>query len=292
MAAGAQTGSEYIKHHLTNLTFGKDPSDGIWKIAETAQDAQEMGFYAIHLDSMGWSIALGFIFIMLFSIVGRKATTGVPGGLQNAIEIVIEFIDSNVKDTFSHTNKLIAPMALTAFVWVLLMNLMDLVPVDFIPQIATYIGVHFYGMDPHHVYFKIVPTTDPNVTMGMSLSVFFLAMFFSIKNKGIGGFVGELTLHPFSSKNLLIKIVLIPVNLFLEGVSLLAKPISHGLRLFGNLYAGEMIFILIALLPLYVQWTLSVPWAIFHILVIILQAFIFMVLMVVYMNMAHDTGDH
>lgn len=292
MAAGAQTGSEYIKHHLTNLTFGKDPSDGIWKIAETAQDAQEMGFYAVHLDSMGWSIALGVIFIMLFSIVGRKATAGVPGGLQNAIEIVIEFIDSNVKDTFSHTNKLIAPMALTAFVWVLLMNLMDLVPVDFIPQIATYIGVHFYGMDPHHVYFKIVPTTDPNVTMGMSLSVFFLAMFFSIKNKGIGGFVGELTLHPFSSKNLLIKIVLIPVNLFLEGVSLLAKPISHGLRLFGNLYAGEMIFILIALLPLYVQWTLSVPWAIFHILVIILQAFIFMVLMVVYMNMAHDTGDH
>ena len=277
---------------MTNLTFGKDPSDGIWKIAETAQDAQEMGFYAIHLDSMGWSIALGFIFIMLFSIVGRKATAGVPGGLQNAIEIVIEFIDSNVKDTFSHTNKLIAPMALTAFVWVLLMNLMDLVPVDFIPQIATYIGVHFYGMDPHHVYFKIVPTTDPNVTMGMSLSVFFLAMFFSIKNKGIGGFVGELTLHPFSSKNLLIKIILIPVNLFLEGVSLLAKPISHGLRLFGNLYAGEMIFILIALLPLYVQWTLSVPWAIFHILVIILQAFIFMVLMVVYMNMAHDTGDH
>ena len=292
MASGAQTGSEYIKHHLTNLTFGKDPSDGIWKIAETAQDAQEMGFYAIHLDSMGWSIALGIIFIMLFSIVGRKATAGVPGGLQNAIEIVIEFIDSNVKDTFSHTNKLIAPMALTAFVWVLLMNLMDLVPVDFIPQIATYIGVHFYGMDPHHVYFKIVPTTDPNVTMGMSLSVFFLAMFFSIKNKGLGGFVGELTLHPFSSKNLLIKIILIPVNLFLEGVSLLAKPISHGLRLFGNLYAGEMIFILIALLPLYVQWTLSVPWAIFHILVIILQAFIFMVLMVVYMNMAHDTGDH
>ena len=148
MATGAQTGSEYIKHHLTNLTFGKDPSDGIWKIAETAQDAQEMGFYAVHLDSMGWSIALGFIFIMLFSIVGRRATTGIPGGLQNTIEIIIEFIDSNVRDTFSHTNKLIAPMALTAFVWVLLMNLMDLVPVDFIPQIATYIGVHFYGMDP------------------------------------------------------------------------------------------------------------------------------------------------
>ena len=250
MAAGAQTGSEYIKHHLTNWTFGKDPSDGVWKIAETAQQAQEMGFYAIHLDSMGWSVALGFIFILLFGLVGRKATTGVPGGLQNSIEIVIEFIDSNVRDTFSHTNKLIAPMALTAFVWVLLMNLMDLVPVDFIPQIATYIGVHFFAMDPHHVYFKIVPTTDPNVTMGMSLSVFFLALFYSIKNKGVGGFVGELTLHPFTSKNLLIKLILIPINLFLEGVSLLAKPISHGLRLFGNLYAGEMIFILIALLPL------------------------------------------
>ena len=283
MAAGAQTGSEYIKHHLTNLTFGKDPTDGVWKFAHTAQEAQDMGFYAIHVDSMGWAIGLGIIFIMLFSMVARKASTGIPGGLQNAVEIVIEFIDSNVKDTFSHKNKLIAPMALTAFVWILLMNLMDLVPVDWVPQLF-----HLRGVE----YMKIVPTTDPNVTMGMSLSVFFLALFFSIKNKGFGGFAGELTLHPFTSKNLLVKLILIPINLFLEGVSLLAKPISHGLRLFGNLYAGEMIFILIALLPLYVQWTLSVPWAIFHILVIVLQAFIFMVLMVVYMNMAHDTGDH
>ena len=283
MAAGAQTGSEYIKHHLTNLTFGKDPTDGVWKFAHTAQEAQDMGFYAIHVDSMGWAIGLGIIFIMLFSMVARKASTGIPGGLQNAVEIIIEFIDSNVKDTFSHKNKLIAPMALTAFVWILLMNLMDLVPVDWVPQLF-----HLSGVE----YMKIVPTTDPNVTMGMSLSVFFLALYFSIKNKGFGGFAGELTLHPFTSKNLLVKLILIPINLFLEGVSLLAKPISHGLRLFGNLYAGEMIFILIALLPLYVQWTLSVPWAIFHILVIVLQAFIFMVLMVVYMNMAHDTGDH
>ena len=283
MAAGAQTGSEYIKHHLTNLTFGKDPTDGVWKFAHTAQEAQDMGFYAIHVDSMGWAIGLGIIFIMLFSMVARKASTGIPGGLQNAVEIIIEFIDSNVKDTFSHKNKLIAPMALTAFVWILLMNLMDLVPVDWVPQLF-----HLSGVE----YMKIVPTTDPNITMGMSLSVFFLALFFSIKNKGFGGFAGELTLHPFTSKNLLVKLILIPINLFLEGVSLLAKPISHGLRLFGNLYAGEMIFILIALLPLYVQWTLSVPWAIFHILVIVLQAFIFMVLMVVYMNMAHDTGDH
>ena len=177
MAAGEQTSSEYIKHHLTNLTYGRD-QDGVWRLAETAQEAQEMGFYAIHLDSMGWAIGLGLIFIILFSMVAKRATTGIPGGLQNSVEMIIEFIDSNVKDTFSHTNKLIAPMALTAFMWVLLMNLMDLVPVDWVPQLATFIGSNFFGMDPHHVYFKIVPTTDPNVTMGMSLSVFFLALFF------------------------------------------------------------------------------------------------------------------
>ncbi len=282
MATGAQSSSEYIKHHLTNLTFGKD-NDGVWRLAENAQEAKEMGFYAIHIDSMGWSIFLGFVFIITFGVIARKASTDIPGGFQNAIEMVIEFIDSNVKDTFSYKNKLIAPMALTAFMWVLLMNLMDLVPVDWLPKLFELGGVN---------YMKIVPSTDPNITMGMSLSVFFLALFFSIKNKGLVGFIGELTLHPFTSKNFLIKIVLIPINLFLEGVSLLAKPVSHGLRLFGNLYAGEMIFILIALLPLYVQWTLSVPWAIFHILVIVLQAFIFMVLMIVYMNMAHDTGEH
>ena len=200
-----QTGSEYIKHHLTNLTFGKDPTDGVWKFAHTAQEAQDMGFYAIHVDSMGWAIGLGIIFITLFSMVARKASTGIPGGLQNAFELVIEFIDSNVKDTFSHKNKLIAPMALTAFVWILLMNLMDLVPVDWVPQLF-----HLSGVE----YMKIVPTTDPNVTMGMSLSVFFLALLFSIKNKGFGGFAGELTLHPFTSKNLLVKLILIPINLF------------------------------------------------------------------------------
>ena len=176
MAAGEQTSSEYIKHHLTNLTYGRD-QDGVWRLAETAQEAQEMGFYAIHLDSMGWAIGLGLIFIILFSMVAKKATTGIPGGLQNSVEMIIEFIDSNVKDTFSHTNKLIAPMALTAFMWVLLMNLMDLVPVDWVPQLATFIGSHFFGMDPHHVYFKIVPTTDPNVTMGMSLQYSFLLCF-------------------------------------------------------------------------------------------------------------------
>ncbi|MEC7885669.1 MAG: F0F1 ATP synthase subunit A [Pseudomonadota bacterium] len=282
MASGGLTGPEYIKHHLTNLTFGRN-DQGLWKIAESAEEAKEMGFYAIHIDSMAWAISLGALFIFIFHKVAIRASTGIPGRLQNSIEMVIEFIQSNVKDSFSHTNKIVAPMALTAFMWVLLMNLMDLVPVDWVPVLFHLLGVN---------YMKIVPTTDPNVTMGMSLSVFFLVLFYSFKNKGIKGFLSELTLHPFSSKNIFLKLLLIPVNLFLEGVSLIAKPVSHGLRLFGNLYAGEMIFILIALLPLYAQWSLSVPWAIFHILVIVLQAFIFMVLMVVYLNMAHDTGEH
>jgi F-type H+-transporting ATPase subunit a len=159
------------------------------------------------------------------------------------------------------------------------MNLMDLVPVDFLPQLF-----HLMGLE----YMKVVPTTDVNVTLGMSLSVFALIIYYSLKVKGVGGFVGELTLHPFSSDNMFLKILLVPVNLLLEGVSLIAKPISLALRLFGNLYAGELIFILIALLPFWAQWALSVPWAIFHILVITLQAFIFMMLTIVYLSMAHE----
>ena len=161
------------------------------------------------------------------------------------------------------------------------MNLMDLVPVDFLPQLFHMAGVE---------YMKVVPTTDVNATLGMSLSVFALIIFYSIKVKGVGGFLGELTLHPFSSSNIFLKVLLIPVNLLLEGVSLLAKPVSLALRLFGNLYAGELIFILIALLPFWAQWALSVPWAIFHILIITLQAFIFMMLTIVYLSMAHEDG--
>jgi F-type H+-transporting ATPase subunit a len=170
------------------------------------------------------------------------------------------------------------------------MNTMDLVPVDWLPSLAQYIGATFFGADPHHVYFKVVPTTDPNATFGMSIGVFILMVYYSIKNKGIGGFTAELTLHPFESKNPIMKVLLIPANFFLEFVSLIAKPVSHSLRLFGNMYAGEMIFILIALLPFWIQWTLSLPWAIFHILIVLLQAFIFMTLVIVYMDMAHDKG--
>ncbi|MBV1919973.1 MAG: F0F1 ATP synthase subunit A [Pseudomonadales bacterium] len=276
--AGSST--EYIKHHLTNLVFGQH-SDGTWGLAESAQEAKEMGFWAINVDSMGWSIALAVIFLGIFKSVANRVTTGVPGGLQNFVEIMIDFIDNTVKDSFHGRNPLIAPLALTIFVWVFMMNAMDLVPVDFIPALFNLFGIHFM---------KVVPSTDPNVTLGMSFSVFALILYYSVKVKGIGGFAGELSLHPFNNPNPVIQAIFIPINLFLEILNLVTKPISLGLRLFGNMYAGEMIFILIALMPLWIQWTLSVPWAIFHILVITLQAFIFMVLTVVYLSMAHE--DH
>ncbi len=280
MAATYETGGEYIKHHLVNLTYGQYP-DGSWGFAQSAAEAKQMGFWAIHVDSMAWAIGLGALFVGLFARAAKRAHAGVPGGFQNFVEQIIEFIDNTVRDSFTHKNRIIAPLALCSFIWIFLMNLMDLVPVDWVPYLFSLIGVH---------YMKIVATTDPNVTMGMSLSVFAMMLYYSLKCKGVGGFLGELTLHPFTAKNIVVKVLLIPINFFLEAVALLAKPISHGLRLFGNLYAGEMIFILIALLPLWAQWTLSVPWAIFHVLVITLQAFIFMVLTVVYLNMAHDTA--
>jgi len=237
---------------------------------------------------MLWSVSLGAIFCLVFWLAARRANTGIPGKFQSMIEMVIEFVDSSVRDTFHGKSRLIAPLALTIFVWILLMNTMDLIPVDFIPVLAAKIGATVFGMDPHHVYFKVVPTTDPNVTLGMSLSVFALIIFYSIREKGIGGFVGELALNPFNPKNPILKALFIPVNLILELVTFLARPISLALRLFGNMYAGELIFILIALLPFWIQWALSVPWAIFHILVITLQAFIFMMLTIVYLTMASE----
>jgi F-type H+-transporting ATPase subunit a len=282
------TSSEYISHHLTHLTYGKSPVTGEWGLAHNAAEAKAMGFNAIHLDSMGWSIALGLIFCTLFWLVARRATAGVPGKLQAAIEVIVEFVDTSVRDTYHGTSKLIAPLALTIFVWIFLMNFMDLIPVDFLPMTAQWIASTFFGADPHHVFMKVVPTTDLNVTLGMALAVFVLIIFYSIKEKGVGGFVGELTLQPFSTKNKLIQLILIPINFALEVVVFIARPISLALRLFGNMYAGELIFILICLLPWWMQWTLSVPWAIFHILIISLQAFIFMMLTIVYLSMASE----
>jgi len=273
-----RTTTEYIQHHLTNLVFGYHPENGLG-IAHGSQEAAEMGFWAIHIDSMIWSIGLGYLFYWLFKKAASHATAGVPGKLQNFVELIVEFVDENVRDTFNGKSELVAPLALTIFVWVFLMNLMDLIPVDFIPHTLELLGVP---------YQKIVPSTDVNVTLGMSFSVFGLMIYYSLKIKGAGGFFKELAFQPFNSPNMLVQILFMPINLLLEGVALIAKPISLGLRLFGNMYAGELIFILIALLPFYAQWALSVPWALFHILVITLQAFIFMMLTIVYMSMAHE----
>ncbi|MBE0484116.1 MAG: F0F1 ATP synthase subunit A [Bacterioplanes sp.] len=285
MAGNSQ---EYITHHLTNLTYGKLPAgyvrtsyEGVeteltstsWVIAQTAQEAADMGFMAVHLDSLGWSIAMGFLFIWLFGRAARKATSGVPGTLQNVCESVVEFVQGMVKDTFHGRNPMIGPIALTVFVWVLLMNSLKWIPVDIIPLIAQWLGAP---------YFKIVPTADPNGTFGISIGIFLLIIFYSIKVKGAGGFAKELSFTPFNHW------LFIPFNLFLEILGLLTKPLSLALRLFGNMYAGEVVFILIALLPFYVMWLLNVPWAIFHILVIPLQAFIFMVLTIVYLSQAHE----
>lgn len=283
-----QTASGYIQHHLQNLTFGQLPN-GSWGFAHTAQEAKEMGFWAFHVDTLGWSVVLGLVFILLFRMAAKRATSGQPGPLQNFVEVLIEFVDDSVKDTFHGRNNLIAPLALTIFVWIFLMNLMDLVPVDFLPVLAAKITGN------EHLFFRVVPTTDPNATLGMALSVFALIVFYSIKVKGIGGFLGELTLHPFSSSNIFVQILLIPVNFLLEFVTLIAKPISLALRLFGNMYAGELIFILIAVMfgsGLFLLSTLGVAlnwaWAVFHILIITLQAFIFMMLTIVYLSMAHE----
>ena len=295
MAVDTITSKSYITHHLQNLVYGKLPAgfdrdgqileEATWTFAHSPEEVLEMGFWSFNVDSLGWSFFLGAIFSYFFYRVARNVSKGAPSGFSNLVEMIVEFVDNSVKDIFHSENKLIAPMALTVFVWVFLMNTMDLVPVDWLPVLAQKLAV-----DPHF-YFKVVPTTDPNITFGLSLTVFAMILYYSIKMKGVGGFLSELTLHPFSSKNTVVQILFIPANFLLEFVGLIAKPVSLALRLFGNLYAGEMIFILIALLPFWIQWTLHLPWAIFHILIVILQAFIFMILVIVYMDMAHQK-DH
>lgn len=250
---GGGTATDYIVHHLTNLTVGQ-------------------GFWTLHLDTLFFSIVLGLIFFFIFRRAAVRATAGVPGGLQNFAEILVEFADRQVKDTFHGRSELIAPLALTIFCWVFLWNFMDLVPVDLLPIIAGWFGVH---------YLRVVPSTDMNATFGLSITVLLLIIFYSFKIKGPIGYAKEFLTHPFGP-------YFFPANLLLNVVELIAKPLSLSLRLFGNLYAGEMIFILIALLPWWLQPLLSWPWAVFHILIITLQAFIFMVLTIVYLSMAHE----
>jgi F-type H+-transporting ATPase subunit a len=284
MSGETLSSSEYIKHHLQNLTYGRLP-DGSWGLAQTPEQAKEMGFWALNLDTLGFSFGLGILFLFFFYLAARRASTGIPAGLQNFVEWIVEFIDGAVRGSFTGRNPMVAPLALTIFIWVFLMNFMDLLAIDHAPQLAHAAGLPFL---------KVVPTTDPNATFGMAFGVFALILYYSVKIKGIGGFLGELTMQPFQAQSLALKIVFIPVNLFLELVNLIAKPISLALRLFGNMYAGEMIFILIAVMygAGLVFGTsaglLQLGWAIFHILIITLQAFIFMTLTIVYLDMAHQ----
>ena len=274
------TANEYILHHLTFLS-NKEPH-GV------------LDFSVIHLDSVFFSVVLAVVFGGSFYLAARTATAGVPGKFQNFVELVVEFIDTQVKDSFHGTNKLLAPLALTIFCWVFLFNAMDVLPVDLLPALAHGVGIG---------HLKVVPSTDLNVTFAMALTVFVLIIYYSIKCKGLGGFLAELTLQPFTAKNPVVKTLLVPANLLLEIVPLLARPISLSLRLYGNLFAGEMIFLLLATLTLHgveqlstfggwffltMQFLLSFVWAVFHLLVITLQAFIFMVLTVVYLAMAQE----
>jgi F-type H+-transporting ATPase subunit a len=274
---GPLTTGDYISHHLQNLQVCKAET-GEWVWNQCAGNPM-----AINVDSMFWSVFLGLVFVVLFRGVAKKTSTGKPTKLQAMVEIIVEFVDSSVKDTFHGKSRLIAPLGLTIFVWVFLMNLMDLIPVDWIPMAAGAVGIP---------YMKVVPSTDVNVTFGMSIAVFFLIIYYTIKNKGVMGFVKELTLHPIAPPTkglgLLAAPFMIAFNFLLESVALIAKPISLSLRLFGNMFAGELIFILIALLGVY-QLPLHFGWAVFHVLIVTLQAFIFMMLTIVYLSLASES---
>lgn len=276
-SSGAGT-VEYIQHHLTNYCVGDcDP------VTHKAN-----GFWALHVDTVVFSVLLGLLIIVVAWRLGKSLQTDAPTGFQNFVESIVEFVAGQVRDSFPGHNPLIAPIALTIFLWVWLMNFMDLIPVDLLPLLASFVGVQ---------YLKPVPTTDLNTTLAMSLTVFGLILYYNIKVKGVGGFIKMFLFHPFGK-------FLVPVNVVMTLIEELAKPLSLGLRLFGNMFAGELVFLLIALLGgsaaigfglafiLPLQVVLDLAWLIFHILVITLQAFIFMVLSIVYLGMAHTSSDH
>lgn len=261
-AVNPTNSASYVQHHLTHLPLN------LQNFTLTRD-----GFWTLNLDTFSVSLVLGIIFLVLFRYVAKRMTTGVPGKLQNFIEIIVEFVDKTVKESFHGTSNLIAPLALTVFVWVFLMNFMDLLPVDLLPKIVELFGAPA---------FRSVPTADPNATFGMSIAVFLLLVYYNLKVKGAGGLGKEMLRSPFG-------IYLFPLNIAFRLLEDCVKPISLSLRLFGNLFAGELIFILIALLPWWIQWTFGGIWAIFHILIIVIQAFIFMMLTIVYLSMAHES---
>ncbi|HMV53087.1 MAG TPA: F0F1 ATP synthase subunit A [Rhodocyclaceae bacterium] len=280
-AEHAPTASEYIVHHLTHL--------------KSAQQTSLVDWSVFHVDTLFWSVSLGLLAIFLFSRAASKATAGVPGRFQAAVEIIVEMVDSQAKSIIHGDRSFIAPLALTVFVWIFFMNAMDLLPLDLLPNVWGWI-YGAAGHDPHHAYMRVVPTADLNATLGMSLGVLILCLYYSVKIKGIGGWMHELFTAPFGSHP-----VLYPINFAMQLIEFVAKTVSHGMRLFGNMYAGELIFMLIALMGAAWAGTLGsgllwiggvlagAIWAIFHILIITLQAFIFMMLTLVYIGQAHES---
>lgn len=271
---------EYIQHHLTNWCIGCDP--------ETHKPTGLVDFNAFFLDTFLVSVILAGIFAFIAWKVGKSIDPDKPSGLQNVIEFLVEFVNQQVKDIFPNADRLVGPLALTIFVWVFMMNAMDLIPVDLLPGLAAG-AASIFGVDPHNVYLKVVPTTNLDVTFGMAFVVFGLIIFYNLKHKGPIGYLKMFLFHPFGK-------FAIPVNIVMTAIEEIAKPVSLGLRLFGNMFAGELLFLLIALLAV-VYWTmpgqiaLGSIWAIFHILVISLQAFVFMLLTIVYLGLASQTED-
>ena len=281
--AHAPTAGEYIVHHLSHLSNGKPKS--------------LVDFSVINYDSLFFSIALGVIGCFLLWKAARAATSGVPGRFQAAVEILVEMVESQAKGIVhnAHSRKLVAPLALTVFVWIFLLNAMDLLPVDLLPMVWGWI-YGAAGHDPAHAYLRVVPTADLSITMGLSVGVLITCLVYNVKIKGLGGWIHELFTAPFGNHW-----ALYPFNFAMQMVEFVAKTISHGMRLFGNMYAGELIFLLIALMG--GAFTLSLTgvalalghviagtvWAIFHILIITLQAFVFMMLTLVYIGQAHDS---
>ena len=258
---------EYIQHHLTNLCLGCDP--------ETHRASGLIDFSVFFLDTFLVSLFLAGLIMLAAWWVGRNIDPDNPTGLQNVLEMLVEFVNGMVRDVFPKPNALVGPLGLTIFLWVFLMNLMDLVPVDLVPKLFYEAGVP---------YFKIVPTTNLDATFGLSLTIFLLIIVHNVRERGAWGYVKTYLSHPFG-------IWLFPVNVAMTLIEEIAKPLSLGLRLFGNLFAGELLFILIALLPFWAQFVPGGAWAIFHVLVITLQAFIFMLLSIVYISLAYQ-DDH
>ena len=289
--AHAPTASEYIVHHLTH-----------W---QNKPQTEIVDFTVFNIDSLFFSVVMGLLGSFLLWKGSRGATSGVPGRFQAAVEILLEMVDGQAKSIVHNatSRKLVAPLALTVFVWIFMLNAMDLLPLDLLPTVWGWI-YGAAGHDPHHAYLRVVPTADLSITMGLSVSVLFICLFYNMKIKGLGGWAHELVSAPFgTSKNPVVAVILGVINLFEQIVSFTAKTVSHGMRLFGNMYAGELVFMLIALLG--GSWAFASDpggslmlfllhvvagwaWAVFHIIIILLQAFVFMMLTLVYIGQAHD----